>query len=139
MARLVLRWLQGDDPAASRVDEVLTTGPVMSWINVAEVYYILERRAGREQAEEVVNDLRVRARLDEATPTRTLEAARVKAMHPTALADAFAIATAQAHQAVLWTGDPEILDAQAPGRPKTSATRIDRLRGCVSNITQYDE
>ena len=42
---------------------------------------------------------------------RVLEAARIKAAYPMADADAFAVATALAHRAVLLTGDPEILDA----------------------------
>jgi len=39
-----------------------------------------------------------------------LEACALKADHPMALGDAFAVATAQAYRAVLLTGDPEILD-----------------------------
>jgi predicted nucleic acid-binding protein len=38
-----------------------------------------------------------------------IEAARVKAGHRMAFADAFAVATALAHGADLLTGDPEIL------------------------------
>ena len=38
-----------------------------------------------------------------------IEAARLKAAHPIALADCFAIATAAAHGLPLLTGDPEIL------------------------------
>jgi hypothetical protein len=37
-----------------------------------------------------------------------MAAARIKAQCPLAYADAFAIATAAAHDAVLLTGDPEI-------------------------------
>lgn len=107
----VLAWLMGEQPAAGRVESAMSDGPVMSWINVAEVYYTLARLAGHERAEEVADELRVRLRLDDATPTRVLEAARIKADFPMALGDAFAVATAQAHQATLWTGDPEILEA----------------------------
>lgn len=110
----VLAWLMGEQPAAGRVESAMSDGPVMSWINVAEVYYTLTRLAGHERAEEVADELRVRLRLDDATPTRVLEAARIKADFPMALGDAFAIATAQAHQATLWTGDPEILEADGP-------------------------
>ncbi|MDQ3305234.1 MAG: hypothetical protein M3535_04515 [Actinomycetota bacterium] len=35
----------------------------------------------------------------------------MKAEHPMAYADAFAVATAKAHGAILVTGDPEILEA----------------------------
>ena len=40
---------------------------------------------------------------------RVLEAARIKADHPMAYADAFAAATTVGHGATLWTGDPELL------------------------------
>jgi predicted nucleic acid-binding protein len=83
---------------------------VMSWINLGEVYYVVERAAGRDQADLVVRDLRHRLSLDLPTEARVLEVARIKARHPMAYADAFAVATAIAHRATLLTGDPEILD-----------------------------
>jgi predicted nucleic acid-binding protein len=43
-----------------------------------------------------------------------IEAARLKAVAPIALADCFALATAAAHGLVLLTGDPEILDLADP-------------------------
>jgi len=39
-----------------------------------------------------------------------LEAAAIKADHRLAYADAFALATAMAHGAMLYTGDPELVD-----------------------------
>lgn len=110
----VLRWLEGAEPAASRVDEVLTARPHMSWINVGEVFYISARASGRATAESIVDDLRRITDLDEPSPERVLQAAAIKADHPMAYADAFAIATAVAHRAVLLTGDPEILAIDAP-------------------------
>lgn len=85
----LLRWLEGVEAVTSRIEDALQHQPVMSWIN---------------------NDLLARLLLDEATPRRILEAAALKAAHPMAYADAFAVATAQAHGATLLTGDPEILD-----------------------------
>jgi predicted nucleic acid-binding protein len=38
-----------------------------------------------------------------------LDAARIKADHPMAYADAFAAAPASAQDPTLWTGDPELL------------------------------
>jgi PIN domain nuclease of toxin-antitoxin system len=38
----VLAWLEGEEPAASRVQEALVSRPVMSWINVGEVAYVVE-------------------------------------------------------------------------------------------------
>jgi predicted nucleic acid-binding protein len=112
----ILRWLEGGLPASHRVDEVLAERPHMSWINVAEVFYITARAAGSTVAQDVVRDLRASLDLDLPTVDRVLQAAAIKADHPMALADAFAVATAVAHDAVLLTGDPEIIDSQGPWR-----------------------
>ena len=108
-----LRWLEGDEPAASRVDAALVARPVMSWINLGEVAYIVERATGADRTRHIVQDLRRRLSLDLPSERRVLEAARIKARHSMAYADAFAVATAVAHRATLLTGDPEILDANA--------------------------
>ena len=81
----------------------------MSWINLGEVYYVVYRAGGAGRADEVAGDLRARLALDAATPERVLEAATIKALHPMALGDAFAVATSVAHGAVLLTGDPDLL------------------------------
>jgi predicted nucleic acid-binding protein len=106
----VLRWLEGGEPAAGRVEQALGTRPVMSWINLGEVFSVVHRAAGVDRARTVVNGLRHQLRLDIPSEIRVLEAATIKARHPLAYADAFAIATAVAHRASLLTGDPEILD-----------------------------
>ena len=111
----MLAWLDGLEPAATRVDALINQGSVMSWINLAEVYYRVQRDHGQPEAEAVLSALRAALTLDEATPTRTIEAARIKAMHPIALADCFAAATAIAHSVTLHTGDPELLNAVSLG------------------------
>lgn len=107
----VLRWLEGEEPAAARVDAAMAGRPIMSWINLGEVSYVVERAAGPEQARQVVRDLRRSIRLEVPSAGRILEAARIKARHAMAYADAFAVATTLAHGARLLTGDPEILSA----------------------------
>lgn len=107
----VLGWLEGDEPAATRVDQVLSSRPVMSWLNVGEVYYIVMRSGGEDLATEVLTSLRATVRLDEVSSDRVLSAARIKAAHPMAFADAIAVATSEAHEATLLTGDREILEA----------------------------
>lgn len=114
----VLRWLEGSEPAAARVEAALSSSslsqrPIMSWINVGEVFYIVARQAGMDEAHDVAAGLRRQLRLELPTDERVLQAAAIKAVYPLALADAFAVATARANGAVLWTGDPEILDADA--------------------------
>lgn len=60
--------------------------------------------------------------LDSVTPARVMAAARIKAKHPLAYADAFAVATAAAHGAVLLTGDPE-LTSRSVGCPVEDLAR----------------
>jgi predicted nucleic acid-binding protein len=88
----------------------------MSWINLGEVAHIVERMAGAERARHVVQQLRHQIALDLPSESRVLEAARIKARYAMAYADAFAVATALAHDAVILTGDPEILEAGGPWR-----------------------
>ena len=110
----VLRFLENAAPAADLVAALLDEQePLMSWINLGEVHYVLRRAHGEHAAMETVRDLRevIEVRLpDERT---VLDAARIKADHPMAFADAFGAALAVAEQATLWTGDPELLVAGA--------------------------
>ena len=112
----VLRLLEGTEPAASRVQAELEgdSSPVMSWLNLGEVFCVVRRLHGHEATESVVRDLRPKLDLDLLDATRVLEAATIKADHAMAYAGAFAAATALAHQAPLLTGDPELLLAGAP-------------------------
>lgn len=113
----VLRYLEGAEPAAGAIDGLLETErPVISWINLGEVHYVVRRLHGEDLATETVRDLR--QVVDAALPDEQLviAAARIKADHPMAYADAFAAATAQAVDATLWTGDPELLVEGSPWR-----------------------
>jgi predicted nucleic acid-binding protein len=107
----VLAWLDGDEPAAGEVQRAFDAErPWMNWLNIGEVAYQLERRHGLAESELVVDRLRAALSLDEVTPSRALAAAHINAAHPIAFADCFAIATAIARAATLFTGDPEILE-----------------------------
>jgi len=109
----VLRWLEGAEPAA-RVAATLDDRPLMSWINLGEVWYVVARRAGTKEANRVVDLLRHGLTMDEPSADRVLEAAAIKAEHRLAYADAFALATAAAYGVPLLTGDPEILACDGP-------------------------
>jgi predicted nucleic acid-binding protein len=111
-----LCWLEGAEPAAEHVEHALASGPIMSWINVGEVAYIVERMAGLDRARRTVQQLRQQMVLELPSESRLLEAARIKANYAMAYADAFAVATARAHHAMILTGDPEILDTGGPWR-----------------------
>lgn len=85
----------------------------MSLINQGEVAYITERERGLTKAQEVlamVEQLPIEILpVDRQT---VLAAAHVKANHPVAYADAFAIAAAEELEGTLVTGDPEFKAVQ---------------------------
>jgi PIN domain nuclease of toxin-antitoxin system len=106
----VLAWLDGEEPAFSRVERSLADRPVVSWVNLVEVYYRVARDQGQGAADETLGDLRAALAPDLPGTARMIEAARLKARAPIALGDCFAVATAAAHDLPLLTGDPEIVD-----------------------------
>jgi predicted nucleic acid-binding protein len=87
--------------------------PWVSW--TPQTIYVLRRLHGEDDAVETVRDPRevIDARLPD--ERLVLDAARIKAEHPMAYADAFAAAPASAQDATLWTGDPESLSTERPG------------------------
>ncbi len=113
----VYRFLIDDGATAEQVAVLLDTErPVMSWINLGEVFYVLRRQYGDDEAASAVRDMRREIACELPDDARILEAARIKADHRLSYADAFAAATAIAHDAQLWTGDPELLVDDAPWR-----------------------
>jgi PIN domain nuclease of toxin-antitoxin system len=106
----VLAWLDGEEPALSRVEELLASRPVVSWVNLVEVYYRVARDQGRVAADETLRDLRAAFALELPGTARMIEVARLKARAAIALGDCFAVTTAAAHDLPLLTGDPEIVD-----------------------------
>jgi uncharacterized protein with PIN domain len=109
----VLAWLDGDEPAASAVGDVLDgERPAMSWINLVEVHYRVSRGHGQAEADRTLSD--IRSHVAEELPGISMmrAVASLKATNPIALADCFAIAVAAANGAVLLTGDPEIVERQ---------------------------
>ena len=106
----VMAWLM-DEPSAGAIDRILPERPTMSWLNLVEVAYRIERTSGRAAADETVAGLRQQLHVERPGTSRMVEAARLKARYPMALADCFAVATAAATGTTLWTGDPAIIEA----------------------------
>jgi predicted nucleic acid-binding protein len=107
----VLAWLDGEEPAAAAVQEVIETErPAMSWLNLVEVHYRTSRDHGPEEADQVLAELRPQVMEDLPGVSAMREVSMLKALNPIALADCFAVALAAAKGAVLLTGDPEIID-----------------------------
>lgn len=119
----ILAWLDGEEPALSRVEALLDSRPVVSWVNLVEVYYRVERDHGRAAADETLSSLRASLAPDLPGTARMIEVARLKARAAIALGDCFAVVTAATHGLVLLTGDPEILGLA------DSPCRVEDLRG----------
>jgi PIN domain nuclease of toxin-antitoxin system len=111
----ILAWMDGEEPALTRIEGLIAERPLASWLNLVEVYCRVERDQGRDAADRTLADLRAALKLDLPGTARMIEVARLKARTRIALGDCFAIATAAAHELVLLTGDPEIVDL--PDRP----------------------
>jgi predicted nucleic acid-binding protein len=110
----MVAWVQLE-PAAPLVRQFLLDADagnlelLMSWLNVAETFYILAKRTSVAVAEEFLSRLpSLPIRIVLPDEDGIMAAARIKAAHPVAFGDAFAIALAQAEQASVITGDDEI-------------------------------
>ena len=81
---------------------------VMTWVNMGEVAYIVERRWGKGRLYQVLGWLEATG-IEVVAVERelALTAASIKAEHPLAYADTFAAALAVTREATLVTGDPE--------------------------------
>ena len=113
----VMQFMQGRESLERRMSELLEgSEAVMSWINVGEVYYSIRRRWGSPLADRVLPRLLGNVTAEIPTASRVIEAATLKSEYRISYADAFAAATAVAHDADLWTGDPELLIAESPWR-----------------------
>jgi predicted nucleic acid-binding protein len=107
----VLAWLDGEEPAAKAVERsIKRERPVMSWMNLVEVHYRTIRDHGQQEADQVLAELR--PLVTEILPgiAAMKSVSSLKAKHPLALADCFAVALAAEEEAELLTGDPEIID-----------------------------
>jgi ribonuclease VapC len=112
----LLAYLQGEEPAASRVHDVIegaqegTVRLFISIVNLGEVYYRVGKIRNAKEAESVLADLRLLPMeilsVDDDT---VLAAARLKMNYSISYADAFAAITAIQKSATLLTGDPELL------------------------------
>ena len=102
------------NPGGERVRELLYQARYgqcdlyISYINLGEVAYWIEREEGEERMRLVLTRLLQLPLIpQEATWPRILAAAHVKAHHPISYADAFAVALAREMEAAVVTGDPE--------------------------------
>lgn len=110
----LLAFFQGE-PGAERVKALLDQARGkevqlhLCLINYGEVLYLIERRRGIEAAREAINIVdHLPIVIVGADRALTFAAARMKAQYRLSYADAFAVALAQALDAMIITGDPEL-------------------------------
>jgi len=103
-----------DKPGASKVDELLKEARrgraklLISAVNYGEVYGLIFREFGKEQALAAMDAVRpLPIELVDATPQRACRAADIKAMYRIYYADSFAAALAIEHKATLVTSDSD--------------------------------
>lgn len=113
----IIAFLQGEEPAASRVRQVIegaqegTARLFISIINVGEVYYRIGKLRNSKEADSVLKDLSLLPiEIMSVDDDTVLAAARLKMTYILSYADAFAAVTAQQKDATLLTGDPELIE-----------------------------
>lgn len=111
----ILALLQREEPAASRVRQVLKDAEsgrahlFLSLINLGEVYYRVGKVKGRREADRTIEDIRrLPLTILPVTEEMVFSAAALKIAFPISYADAFAAAASQKLGGVLVSGDLEI-------------------------------
>ncbi|MBO9371662.1 MAG: type II toxin-antitoxin system VapC family toxin [Chloroflexi bacterium] len=111
----ILAFLQGEEPAASRVRQLLRGAEekrvdlFVSVVNLGEVVYHVGRARGEQEAWALLDEIRrLPLVIAPAADDRVFAAARLKMRYAISYADAFAAALAQELGATLVTGDPEL-------------------------------
>jgi predicted nucleic acid-binding protein len=127
----ILALLQGEEPAASRIRELMRDSEdrhaelYLSLMNLGEVYYCVGRARGESQARETLEDVRrLPLTFIPVTEEAVLAAAGLKMRYAISYADAFAAAATEAKDAILVSGDPEF--AHLAGR--VPLERLERSR-----------
>lgn len=110
----LLAFLQAEEPAASRVKELLLDGEqgrvtlLLSVVNLGEVYYRVGRQAGRVAALGAVEDIRrLTVSIVPVSDELVFAAADFKMAYAVSYADAFVAALADRMNATLVSGDPD--------------------------------
>jgi len=113
----LLAFLEGEEPAASRVKSMLQEARnekvilYVSILNLGEVYYRIGKTRGQSEADAVVEELQLLPLIIlPASNEDVMAAARLKMRYSISYADAFAVSTTLQHGAILLTGDPELLE-----------------------------
>lgn len=112
----ILCLLEDREPGASRIHSLLDGFPIMSWVSLGEVAYVVHQDGAPPGAARVLDELRARITLDVPGPELVRRAADLRKRHGMAYAESYTAATAVGHDATLVSGDPGLLFDGAPWR-----------------------
>ena len=113
--RDLINWVSGDTDLEEKIKNLIGQSEIekirlfVNIINLGEVFYILGRRKGKEEAKDTISEIKENPiEIIPVSNSLVFMAASLKVNHPIAYADAFAIATAITQEGDLLTGDPEL-------------------------------
>jgi len=117
-AHAVLTWLQ-QEPGWQRIKELFRAAErseetlIVSQINLGEVYYKVIRLKDLEEARKFLETFYTLP-IEVIPPSEEIiwKASEIKAHHPIAYADCFAVATALQRDASIVTGDPDFKEVE---------------------------
>lgn len=117
--RNLVNWVNGERNSEDKVRSLIGQSTIVEMrllvniVNLGEVFYILGRRKGEQEAKETIDEIKEnRLEIIPVSNSLVFKAASIKINHLMAYADAFAIATAMTQEGSLLTGDPELKDVR---------------------------
>lgn len=117
--RNLVNWVNGERNSEDKIRSLIGQSTIVEMrllvniINLGEVFYILGRRKGEQEAKETIDEIKEnRLEIISVSNSLVFKAASIKMNHLIAYADAFAIATAMTQEGSLLTGDPELKDVR---------------------------
>lgn len=113
--RDLINWVSGDTDLKEKIKNLIGQSEIekirlfVNIINLGEVFYILGRRKGKEEAKDTISEIKENPiEIIPVSNSLVFMAASLKVNYPITYADAFAIATAITQEGDLLTGDPEL-------------------------------
>jgi len=117
--RDLINWVSGDTDLEEKIKNLIGQSEIekirlfVNIINLGEVFYILGRRKGKEEAKDTISEIKENPiEIIPVSNSLVFRAASLKVNYPIAYANAFAIATAITQEGDLLTGDPELKDLE---------------------------
>ncbi len=114
----LMRYRSNEEPSADAVRQILEQDipvyPIVNVVTLSEVYTAIARNHDENSAARFVSFLQQSLLVETVDSDLAVWAARIKTRYYMSLGDSYAAASAMSNDAVLWTGDAELLFAGCP-------------------------